>query len=280
MVELTAIDVGQGESLFLGLPGGRAILVDGGGLPSYGGSVRSTFDIGEAVVSPYLWSRSIRRLDVIAVTHADTDHTGGVPALLENFEVGELWLAAGPDDERMLPLLGTARARGIPVRRFQRGDGASLGGVRIEVLSPVFETAITGRKNDDSLVLRVSHGSQSFLLTGDIERRAEQALVANPFLGSQTVLKLAHHGSRTSTSPQFLDRVQPSFAIVSSGYRNSYGHPHPEVVRRLTRHGASVLRTDQDGLVSVATDGERLFVSTFRWERLGRNLAPLPPVDE
>jgi competence protein ComEC len=150
--------------------------------------------------------------------------------------------------------------------------------VAIEVLSPVVEASIGNRKNDDSLVLRASYGNQSFLLTGDIEKRAEQVLLAGPLLGPQTVLKLAHHGSRTSTSPQFLDRVQPAFAIVSSGYRNSYGHPHPDVVRRLERHGVSVLRTDQDGLVSVATDGERIFVSTFRWERLGRNLDSLPPV--
>lgn len=278
MLELTAIDVGQGESLFLGLPGGRTMLVDGGGLPSYGGSVRSAFDIGEAVVSPYLWSRSIRRLDVIAVTHADTDHTGGVPALLENFEVGELWLANGPDDERMLPLLETARRRGVAVRRLRQGDSETLGAVAIEVLSPVFEQETTSRQNDDSLVLRAVYGSQSFLLTGDIERRAEQALLSGPLLGPQTVLKLAHHGSRTSTSPQFLDRVQPSFAIVSSGYRNGYGHPHPDVIRRLKRHRVCVLRTDQDGLVSVATDGDRLFVSTFRWEQPGRNPAPLAPL--
>jgi competence protein ComEC len=278
MFELTAIDVGQGESLFLGLPDGRTMLVDGGGLPSYGGSIRSRFDIGESVVSPYLWSRSIRRLDVIAVTHADNDHIGGVPALLENFDVGELWLAAGPDDERMLPLLEAARGRGVPVRRFQGGDCETLGAVAIEVLSPVVEASIGNRKNDDSLVLRASYGNQSFLLTGDIEKRAEQVLLAGPLLGPQTVLKLAHHGSRTSTSPQFLDRVQPAFAIVSSGYRNSYGHPHPDVVRRLNRRGVNVLRTDQDGLVSVATDGERIFVSTFRWERLARNLDSLPPV--
>jgi competence protein ComEC len=240
--------------------------------------IRSRFDIGESVVSPYLWSRSIRRLDVLAVTHADNDHIGGVPALLENFEVGELWLAAGPDDERMLPLLATARRRGVPVRRLQQGDCEALGAVAIEVLSPVFAQEIAGRQNDDSLVLRAVYGSQSFLLTGDIERRAEQALLAGPLLGSFTVLKLAHHGSRTSTSPQFLDRVQPSFAIVSSGYRNSYGHPHPDVIRRLKRHGVSVLRTDQNGLVSVVTDGDRLFVSTFRWEQPGRNPAPLPPM--
>ena len=212
---------------------GATMLVDGGGLPSYGGSIRSRFDIGESVVSPYLWSRSIRRIDVIAVTHADNDHTGGVPALLENFDVGELWLAAGPDDERMLPLLESARARGVPVRRLQQGDCETLGAVAIEVLSPLFAQEVSGRKNDDSLVLRASYGNQSFLLTGDIERRAEQALLAGPQLGPQTVLKLAHHGSRTSTSPQFLERVQPSFAIVSSGYRNSYGHPHPDVIRRL-----------------------------------------------
>ena len=268
--EFTAIDVGQGESLFLALPDGHTVLVDGGGLPDFGGT--RTLDIGDAVVSPYLWSRSIRRLDVLAVTHSDADHFAGVPALLENFAIGEIWLSRAAFGDEHRDWIDTVTARGITVKSLQQGDRLSIGDVVFDVLGPAPEAALDGlRENNRSLVLSASFGQHRFLLTGDIEARAEERLVNGPQLRESDVLKVAHHGSATSTQDEFLDRVAPTFAVVSAGFRNPFGHPHPSVLERLTERGVRVLRTDVEGLISVLTDGRRLSVETFRRQRAIKN---------
>jgi len=258
-LEFTAIDVGQGESLFLALPDGRTVLVDGGGLPDFGGSRAQTLDIGDAVVSPYLWSRSIRRLDVLAITHSDMDHFGGVPALLDNFQIGEVWLspiAFGEEDRNRLDAI---TARGIRVKFLKQGDRFQMGAVAFHILGPaVGAESEKGRNNDRSLVLTASFGDHCFLLTGDIEARAETRLVDGEALREADILKVAHHGSKTSTQDVFLDRVAPTFAMISAGFRNPFGHPHPTVLERLQARGVQVLRTDLEGTVSVSTDGQRL----------------------
>lgn len=266
-LELTAIDVGQGESLFLALPDGRTVLVDGGGLPDFGGGRTQTLDIGDAVVSPYLWSRSIRQLDVLAVTHSDMDHFGGVPALLDNFQVGEVWLSRVAFEEHR-NRLDAIITRGIRVKFLEQGDRFQMGATTFNVLGPAVGTeTYNARNNDRSLVLTAGFGEHRFLLTGDIEARAETALVDGKALGGAHVLKVAHHGSKTSTQDLFLDRVAPTFAVISAGFRNPFGHPHPTVLERLRRRGVQVLRTDLEGMISVSTDGRRLQVSTFRRER-------------
>ena len=276
--EFTAIDVGQGESLFLALPDGHTVLVDGGGLPDFGGT--RTLDIGDAVVSPYLWSRSIRRLDVLAVTHSDADHFAGVPALLENFAIGEIWLSRAAFGDEHRDWIDTVTARGITVKSLQQGDRLSIGDVVFDVLGPAPEAALDGlRENNRSLVLSASFGQHRFLLTGDIEARAEERLVNGPQLRESDVLKVAHHGSATSTQDEFLDRVAPTFAVVSAGFRNPFGHPHPSVLERLTERGVRVLRTDLEGLISVLTDGRRLSVETFRRQRAIKN-RPRPGICE
>ena len=277
-LEFTAIDVGQGESLFLALPDGRTVLVDGGGLPDFGGT--RTLDIGDAVVSPYLWSRSIRRLDVLAITHSDADHFAGVPALLENFAMGEIWLSRTAFGDEHRDWIDTVTARGIAVKSLQQGDRLPLGDVVFDVLGPASEAALDGvRENNRSLVLSASFGQHRFLLTGDIEARAEERLVHGPQLRESDVLKVAHHGSATSTQDEFLDRVAPTFAVVSAGFRNPFGHPHPSVLERLTERGVRVFRTDVEGLISVLTDGRRLSVETFRRQRAINN-RPGPGVRE
>ena len=277
-LEFTAIDVGQGESLFLALPDGRMVLVDGGGLPDFGGT--RTLDIGDAVVSPYLWSRSIRRLDVLAITHSDADHFAGVPALLENFAMGEIWLSRTAFGDEHRDWIDTVTARGIAVKSLQQGDRLPLGDVVFDVLGPAPEAALDGvRENNRSLVLSASFGQHRFLLTGDIEARAEERLVHGPQLQESDVLKVAHHGSATSTQDEFLDRVAPTFAVVSAGFRNPFGHPHPSVLERLTERGVRVFRTDVEGLISVLTDGRRLSVETFRRQRAINN-RPGPRVRE
>jgi competence protein ComEC len=267
-LELSALDVGQGESLFLSLPDGKTMLLDGGGLPTYGDETRSTIDIGDTVVSPYLWSRSVKRLDVVAVSHPDADHIGGIPAILENFDVGEVWIGGGSSAQGYAALFPLVEQHRLPVMTLERGDVLQLGGVVFEVLGPEGDTPPNASLNDRSLVLRARYGRHSFLLTGDIERRSEGRLLEESLLPGDTVLKVAHHGSRTSSQERFLEQVRPAFALISAGFDSPFGHPHRDVLQRLEQHHIRVLRTDLEGLVTVQTDGQRLTTSSYRRQRM------------
>ena len=272
-LELTAIDVGQGEALLLVLPDGKTVMVDGGGFPDYGRSVRSSFDIGEHVVSPYLWSRSIQKLDVLAVSHSDADHAGGVPALLRNFSVGELWLARDRLRGEYSGLERLARQRGAAIVELRRDDRRIVGGVEFEVLGPPVAGYRPGGRqitsNDSSLVLQALFGEHRFLLTGDVEERGELELLGANGARRVDVLKVAHHGSRTSSHQAFLERLRPTFGLISAGFRNTYRHPHEQVLNRLAGSGVTVLRTDLDGASTVSSDGWRLYVRSFRSQSLG-----------
>jgi competence protein ComEC len=266
-LELSALDVGQGESLFLSLPDGKTMLLDGGGLPTYGEDTRSTIDIGDAVVSPYLWSRSVKRLDVVAVSHPDADHMGGIPAILENFDVGEVWIGGGSSTQGYASLFPLLEQDRLPVMALERGDVLQLGAVTFEALGPEATTPQSASLNERSLVLRARYGRHSFLLTGDIERQSEARLIEERLLPGDTVLKVAHHGSRTSSQERFLERVRPAFALISAGFDSPFGHPHRDVLQRLEHYHATVLRTDLEGVVTVGSDGQRLYVSSYRRER-------------
>lgn len=267
-LELTAIDVGQGESLLLSLPTGELALMDGGGFPQFGRRTAPQMDVGEDVVSPYLWSRGIRRLDLIAVSHLHDDHCGGVAALLENFRPRELWTSFTPDARVWRSLEQTARRCGTRIRALKQGDEVDLGGVRWQTLAPAREQRWTGRpQNNDSLVFRLQHGRHSFLLTGDIEQGVERRLLEEAGLSRIDVLKVAHHGSKRSSSDAWLDTLKPAVALVSAGTGNMYGLPHPRVIDELNTHHALILRTDQDGLVTVRSDGRYITVGKARWEQ-------------
>lgn len=240
---LTVLDVGQGDALVLRSPSGRVLLVDAG-------PRRAGLDAGESIVAPFLWSIGARRVDVLALTHADADHAGGAASLLRAFPVGALW--EGPAAAR-----GRDAAAGAAAPRLALRQGGRLAwdGVEIEVLGPAPGRPPTV-SNDRSLVVRLRYRAVSMLLAGDVERGGERALLVR----RADVLKVAHHGSRTSSSEAFLAGSRPRVALVSVGYANPFGHPHEEVLGRLARAGARVFRTDRDGTLSVVTDGASVVV--------------------
>jgi competence protein ComEC len=264
-LELTVLDVGQGDSLFVSFPRGKTMLVDGGGeiKTFHSGQMRSGLDVGEDVVSPYLWSRGIKRIDVVALTHAHEDHLGGLSAIFENFKVGELWVGRDVRSAAYEQLIAQANAHGVVVKHLKQGDTFSEDGVSGAVLWPEEDGEERAAKNDDSLVIRLTDGAESFLLAGDVEKPSERAILNGQQSLGADFLKVAHHGSKTSTTDAFLSAVHPAFAAISVGRDNSFGHPSPEVTNRLEAAGLRVYRTDRDGAVTASTDGGTLTVSTF-----------------
>lgn len=256
-LEVTAIDVGQGDSLLVVSPQGDTMLVDAGG--PVGGlteaaAATSTFDVGEEVVSPYLWSRRIRRLDVLALSHAHSDHMGGMAAVMRNFRPRELWVAVDPDSDAYRALLKEAAELHVVVRHLHAGDQTEWSGTKVKVLSPQNSYANTGEPaNDDSLVMRVEYGKASVLLEGDAESSSEQAMLAYG-LAPVTLLKVGHHGSRTSTTPEFFSALAPKDAVVSVGKGNTFGHPRMEVIERIAAGGTRLYRTDEFGLITFLID--------------------------
>ena len=263
-LELTALDVGQGEALFVALPDGRTMMVDGGGIPANGRNRKPALDIGEDVVAPYLWSRSIRHLDVLVSTHGHEDHMGGLPALMEDFHPTELWTGATPESPPWNALRKQAAIHGIRVRPLRAGEEFSYGGARFRVLSPPADYLVgTAPVNNDSLVMSAAYGRHRFLLTGDAEWPMEAEMLHRG-LAPADVLKVGHHGSRTSSSQPFLAAVHPAFALVSAGLDNQFGLPHQEVSGRLGDLAVELYRTDQDGRITIRTDGWRITTDTER----------------
>jgi competence protein ComEC len=263
-LEVTVLDVGQGDSIFVAFPDGRTMLVDAGGLPGAGyvRGMRPGLDIGEDVVSPFLWSRGLKRIDTIVVTHAHEDHLGGMPAVLRNFRVGELWVGRDEDAPAYRNVLAEARAKGVPVIHRLRGEHFDWAGVRLSVLWPDSSDPARAR-NDDSLVLRLKDGEDSFLLTGDIERAVERSILANRDELAANFLKVPHHGGKTSSTPAFLDAVHPAIAAISVGEANPFGHPSPDTIERILAEGTRLFRTDRDGAVTITTDGRSMNVRSF-----------------
>lgn len=253
---MEAIDVGQGDSLLIITPDGKTLLIDGGG---FGGGPRQApqdFDIGEEVVSPALWARGIRHLDAVALTHAHSDHISGLFAVLRNFHPDELWVGNNPRFGVYNALLDEAAALHVRVKSFRAGDAFTFGSTQVNVLAP-FRNYQPGPQptNNDSLVLHMAYGATSVMLEGDAEAPVEQAMLAEPGLGS-TLLKVGHHGSITSTRPEFFARVQPQWAVVSCGLHNRYGHPREEVLEELQEAHVRTFRTDIQGISCFVLDGK------------------------
>ncbi len=260
--ELAAIDVGQGDSLLAAFPDGQLMLIDAGGIPSFGRTKKPGIDIGEEVVSRYLWSRSIKHLDVVVMTHSHEDHMGGMSSVLRNFHPREIWVGATPDSPEWRTVRDAADRLHIPIRHRQQSAAFEFGNTAIQILAPVpdYEPDPTP-KNNDSLVMRIRFGGTSFLLTGDMEKKIEERLYIDGLLQHDDVLKVGHHGSRTSSNPDLLDTERAAFGIISAGFDNSYGHPHPAVIAALKERNVTVLRTDENGLITVVSDGRRIRIT-------------------
>jgi competence protein ComEC len=270
-LHVTFIDVGQGDSMVLRFPRGSTLLVDTGGL-TFG----SGFDVGDRVVGPVLRQMGIRRLGRVALTHGDPDHIGGAPSVLREFRPSEVW--EGIPVPRFAPLNALrveAEAMDARWTNVYRGDEVWIDGVEVRAESPTPGDWERQRvRNDDSLVLEVRWRDVSILLTGDIGKAIERGLTIAP--SPLRVLKVPHHGSRTSSSVEFVRALRPQAVVFSVGRSNHFGHPAPDVLQRYRDVGAAIFRTDQDGAVMLDTDGRSIDVHTFTGRQLELSSAMVP----
>jgi competence protein ComEC len=259
----TFIDVGQGDSAFVRFPGGSTLLVDAGGLSG------SSFDIGDRVVAPVLRDAGVRRLDYLALSHGDPDHIGGAPSIVSEFHPREVW--EGTPVPRFAPLTALrlqAQAAGVRWSNVRTGDHAVIDKVEVRALHPPPPDWERQKvRNDDSTVLEIRWWDVSLLLTGDIGKAVERTIDPLPATKLR-VLKVPHHGSLTSSSEEFVRSLHPDVAIVSVGRANHFGHPAPAVLERYKAIGTEIFRTDQDGAVTVDTDGHFITVSGFTGRRV------------
>ena len=269
------LDVGQGDAALVTFPNGETLLVDGGGKVNYSQMNAENEEeieifepdvqtIGEAVVSEFLWAKGYSQIDYILATHADADHIQGLSEAAKNFRVRAAFFGTPENDKDYIELFEILEKRKIETVKLSRGDVFIIGGVKLEVLFPEKDDSPQAvSDNNNSLVLRLTFGAKSFLLTGDIERETEAELLQKPELLKADVVKVAHHGSRTSSTENFVKAAQAKFAVISVGRHSPFGHPHAEVIERWENSGTKILKTGERGTISISTDGKDLQIKTF-----------------
>ena len=265
-LHVTFLDVGQGDAAFVRLPQGSTLLVDAGGLVG-----TSTFDIGDRVVAPVLRDAGVRRLDYLVLTHGDPDHIGGAGAIVEEFRPRQVWEGIPvPRFEPLKVLRAASLARGLMWRNVPAGEHLKVDGVDVAVLHPTpADWERQKVRNDDSIVLELRWADISVVLTGDIGKAVERTLLGRIDSAPVRIVKVPHHGSLTSSTPEFLRALRPSIAVFSAGRANHFGHPAPEILERYREVGAEIFRTDRDGEVDVTTDGHSVDVHTYMAQRRG-----------
>jgi len=281
-LRLDFLDVGQGDSALVTFPNGETLLVDGGGKMNFNQISVSkdaeeepeifapdTQTIGETVVSNFLWAKGYSQIDYILATHADADHIQGLTDVAKNFRVRAAIFGRTPlKNSEFAGLFAILQKRGTEAVKLARGDVLTFGDVKVEILYPEKdENADAVSDNNHSLVLRVNYGARKFLLTGDIEKETEIELLKTPEFVQADVIKVAHHGSATSSTQKFIDASEAKLAIISVGRESPFGHPKPEVVERWKNAGAKILTTGENGTISVSTNGRDLQLTTFSKEK-------------
>lgn len=274
------LDVGQGDSALVTFPDNTTLLIDGGGRPGpfqkdqplreFSESDEQTFErdtrsIGESVVSEYLWWRGLDHVDYLLATHADADHIDGLNDVARNFSVGAALVARTPrEDEEYQRFAGTLSAKQIPTRLIGSGDVLRFGQVTATVLWPApSANTDSPSRNNDSIVLRLQYGKRAFLLTGDVEMAGEAGILQAGEVLEADVVKIAHHGSKTSSTESFVVASRARFAVISVGQTSIFGHPNAEVVKRWRDSAAQVLTTGNSGTITITTDGWDLSVARF-----------------
>ena len=268
------LDVGQGDSAFITFPDGTTMLVDGGGRMQFrkkdedelaADFVPDSPGIGESVVSPVLWNKGYSHIDYILATHADADHIQGLADVASNFDIGETLFGREPqNDPEFWALKSVLDRRHIACKLISRGNQMNFGGAIVEVLYPMRDASPDAvSDNNHSVVLRIVYGNRAFLLTGDIESDAERELVDGGGILRSDLVKVPHHGSRTSSTSEFVQAAHPTFAVISVGRHSRFGHPHKQVVERWFAAGAEVMTTGEKGTISVSTDGHDIEINHF-----------------
>lgn len=282
-LEVVFLDVGQGDAIFIEFPKGTKMMIDSGGYNYFNkeDKVKSKFSIGEQVDSMYLWSRGIEHLDYIVLTHPHNDHMEGFTRVVENFSIGKAIIPQGlmalKESNEWKDFLSLLTSNNIPINVWSRGQSYFIDGVKLDILwsgNTVESNAINmtnKRVNNESLVLRLSYQGYSILLTGDIEKEVEDILVnSNEDLLAE-VIKSPHHGSRTSSSKNFLERVNPAVSIISAPMKSRFNHPHLEVIERYKNLGTTIYQTGLSGAITVYIKDNELHVREFARSKIVAN---------
>ena len=240
------IDVGQADSILITTPSNKNMLIDGGDEDS------------AKIIKSYLKNKKVKNLDVVIATHPDSDHIGSLDYIIDNFDVEKIYMPnQTTDSECYINLIDSCNKKNLKVNYLSKDDSFNLDdSTNIYVLSPSY---ITDNNNSNSIVLNISYKNNNFLFTGDCEESNEMDMINSYNLEDIDFLKVAHHGSDTASSLAFLEETTPDIAVISCGYKNSYGHPHKSTLDNLESVDAKIFRTDQNGSMQFYSDGEKIY---------------------